>query len=219
MILKTITPNIFLIIFDNQVELASTFLRFQEHYESPEFKGKVFTLDEFKKWYTKTSPKGKETGEFTYYTDWHGFNIPSYILKPFYQGKFDPLTNNEQRLLSLFRGRESRFYIIATCKHSKRVNSLVRHEIAHGLFYTNEEYKKQVLNILNKYDITEIKNVIKSKSGYHDDVLDDESHAYILEDRHHFKFEIPEELIKELEELFSKFTKLLNLGQFIISPE
>lgn len=81
---KKITDKINLLVFENQKELASTFVRFQEHYESPEFAGKTFSLEEFKEWYIKNSEKGRETGEFTYYEDWSGFNIPSYVMRPFY---------------------------------------------------------------------------------------------------------------------------------------
>jgi hypothetical protein len=94
---QILVDRIHLLTFDNQIDLTSTFLRFQEHYESPFFKGKYFTLDEFKEWYIKTSPNGKKSGKFTYYTDWGGFNIPSYILKPFYNGAFNPLSENEKQ--------------------------------------------------------------------------------------------------------------------------
>ena len=96
---RLLTPHIHLLSFDTQHDLTSTFLRFQEHYESPRFKGEVFTLDEFQDWYIKNSPNGIETGKFTYHTDWNGFNIPSHILKPFYEGKFDPLSFDEQAIL------------------------------------------------------------------------------------------------------------------------
>lgn len=74
---KEILPHIFHVNFSSQEELASTFLRFQEHFESPSFKGKIFSLDDYKRWYIKHSPNGQKTGEFTYYSDWSGFNIPS----------------------------------------------------------------------------------------------------------------------------------------------
>ena len=100
---KEIIKNIFHISFSTQHELASTFLRFQEYYESPKFRGKIFSFYEYKKWYTANSPKGKKTGKFTYYKDWGGFNIPSYVLKPFYQGKFNPLSNKEKKFLRAFK--------------------------------------------------------------------------------------------------------------------
>ncbi|MEK7106247.1 MAG: ABC transporter ATP-binding protein, partial [Patescibacteria group bacterium] len=69
--------SIYLVEAPTQYALASTFLRFQEHYESPKFRGQFFSLEEFMDWYAE------EYGNFTYYKDWTGFNIPSYILKSF----------------------------------------------------------------------------------------------------------------------------------------
>src|SRR3990167_8171616 len=110
--LEEIIKNIFHLNVDTQEELTTTFLRFQEHYESPEFKGKIFTLEEFKKWYILNSPNGKKTGRFTYYEDWAGFNIPSEVLEPFYEGKFNPLADYEQKFLDLFKEkRDGKFYV------------------------------------------------------------------------------------------------------------
>src|SRR6266481_5073696 len=142
-----VLKNIFLLEFETQFELTSTFLRFQEHYESPEFRDKVFTLEEFEKWYTKLK------GSFTYHTDWSGFNIPSYILQPFRNGKFNPLTAKERNLLSLFENDTEPFYIIGVSKDSSSGKLLLEHEIAHGLFYSNQEYKEKALAILKKYDL------------------------------------------------------------------
>ena len=58
---RKIGNNIYLLMFENQFELCSTMLRFQEYYESPKFKNKIFTLEEYKKWYSKGNKK------FTYY--------------------------------------------------------------------------------------------------------------------------------------------------------
>lgn len=77
--------NILEVHFDDPHDCAATFLRFQEHYESPEFRGKIFTLEEYQRWYIAHSPRGQTTGAFTYEEDWTGFNIPSEILDPFYR--------------------------------------------------------------------------------------------------------------------------------------
>ena len=58
-----VRKDIFHLKFNSQQELAETFLRFQEHYESPKYRGKVFTLGEFRKWYTDVH------GSFSYYQD------------------------------------------------------------------------------------------------------------------------------------------------------
>src|SRR5438105_13952294 len=101
-----VAAGIYLLRFKTQYELASTFLRIQEHYESPYFSGKIFSLEQYMDWYAA------RTGSFTYYEDWSGFNVPSNALRPFYDGKFDPLLEKEKRLLGLFKRLKGRFYII-----------------------------------------------------------------------------------------------------------
>ncbi len=178
--LEELIENIYHVSFPTRKEVTSTFLRFQEHYESPQFRGKIFSLDEFKEWYTANSPKGKAKKRFTYYEDWGGFNIPSHILDPFYEGLFDPLSEKESKLLDAFKDKKGKkFYVIGTFGKDKQ--SYLQHEVAHGLFYVNQEYQLEVLNELNKVS-PDIKNNINSillKKGYHTDVLVDETHAYL----------------------------------------
>ena len=193
-----ITDKIFLLIFENQHEIASTFLRFQEHYESPKFRGKSFSLGEFKAWYSSLR------GDFTYYTDWNGFNIPSYILKPFYEGQFDPISDEEKEILNLFRDVGDDFYVIGIHKDMKNVSSFLKHEIAHGLFYTDSQYKDRVMEILSEFNLDEIKDELRSKGGYHEEVLDDEVHAYSLGSVGKLKSKVPEELHKRLLENYQK---------------
>jgi hypothetical protein len=206
--LTTVAPKVYLLTFDTQKDVTSTFLRFQEYYESPEFAGKVFTLDEYKEWYVKNSPNGIKTGEFTYYSDWSGFNIPSTILQPFYEGKFHPLSEAEQRILDLFRDKEHPFYIIGVHKESKSFEKLLRHETAHGLFFTNPEYKKEALDIISKYDTTEVRKDLLASGGYGENVLDDEVHAYSISGGKSLGTNIPEALCVEMNELFEKYTRV-----------
>ncbi|MFH0752211.1 MAG: ABC transporter ATP-binding protein [archaeon] len=179
--LEEIVENVFNVIFHNRRTMGSTFLRFQEHYESPKFKGKIFTLEEFKKWYIKNSQIGKKTGRFTYYSDWCGFNIPSFILNPFYEGKFNPLSPNEKKLLELFEDKkEKNFYVVGTVGEKNK--DTLAHEVAHGLFYTKKEYKSKTMKFLQTIRPEVRKKINKSliQRGYCQEVLDDEAHAYIL---------------------------------------
>ena len=48
---KTLAPNIYAVEGTTSSEVARLFLRFQECYESPKFRDKIFTLKEFKKYY------------------------------------------------------------------------------------------------------------------------------------------------------------------------
>lgn len=176
-------PSIFHLHFPTRFLLTSTFLRFQEHYESPEFRGKIFTLEEYKKWYISNSPKGKESGEFTYYQDWSGFNIPGTVLEPFFEGKFNPLTEQEQKILDTFRHlRGKAFYIIGTFGNRVPIDTL-NHEIAHGFFSTNPHYKVEALQITHTLAPESRQALIvylKSRGGYHESVFEDEIHAYLL---------------------------------------
>lgn len=168
-----VIPNVYHLSFEAHRDMVATFLRFQEHYESPEFRDKVFSRSKFKKWY-----RGKHDGHFTYYGDWAGFNIPSDVLRPFFEGQFHFKTPLETALLNEFRklyrsGRK--FYIIGTRTGDA---STVDHEVAHGLYYTRPDYKLKVDEVLATIDLTPLHEWL-SKSGYHEAVLNDEAHAYL----------------------------------------
>lgn len=158
---------------DSQEELGLTFMRFQEYYESdnPKFRGNIFTLGQLKHWYSETY------GANNYHTTWIGFNFPSKVLMPFKQGLFDPLTNEEQKLLELFRYRQDNFYIIGA-----QNNSVLRHELAHALYASNIKYKTEIDTFLkkNQKKLKKINSYILSK-GYCKDVLNDEIQAYITD--------------------------------------
>lgn len=170
---ELVAENIFHLNFPTQHLLAATFLRFQEHYESPKYRGKVFTWEEFMDWYAA------DRGKFSYFEDWAGFNIPSHVLRSFYRGLFDPLTLKEKALLEVFRAVEGRFYIIGT--YGEQNEDTLRHEIAHGLFYRDAAYRRQVQEILKTVDLAPIFKVLV-KMGYGTAVLEDEAHAYLGDD-------------------------------------
>jgi hypothetical protein len=192
-----IKKGIFVVEFENQFELASTLLRFEEYYESPKFKGKVFTLEEYKQWYSR------DRGAFTYYDDWPAFNIPSSALKPFFEGGFNPLSPAEKQLLSLFKNEKGDYYIIGI--YTTGEEDLLTHELAHALFHTNPDYKKEVLAVLRGYDFTNVRKELLSMDGYCEDVLEDEVHAWVLTLSHELKTKIPKELIAKLDKIFKKY--------------
>jgi hypothetical protein len=165
---RKIAPGIFVVRFRSQYGVASTFLRFQEHYESSRFRNRVFSLEEFMDWYAD------RFGAFTYYEDWAGFNVPSTAFADFYAGKFDPLLLKEQRLLSLFRSEPQPFYVIGISK-----NVDLKHELAHALFFTLPAYRAAVLAAMRRYDTSAIRKRLAA-IGYHRAVLADEVHAYLL---------------------------------------
>ena len=163
-----IADGIFLVRFPTQYELASTFLRIQEHYESSRFRNRVFTLEDYMDWYAS------EFGAFTFFEDWSGFNVPSTAFEPFKKGEFDPLLKKETRLLSRFRGTRGPFYVIGIAS-----NKDLKHELAHALFFTRPDYKRAVLAALQHYDTSALEKKL-ARMGYHRHVLRDEVHAYLV---------------------------------------
>ena len=152
-----------------------------------------------------SSPKGKETGEFTYYSDWNGFNIPSNVLDLFYKGEFDPLSEKEQSILDLLQGEEYLRDIIGVSKESKDILNTLKHEIAHGLFHTDNEYNKRVLKIISNYDTSLINKQLASKAGYHEEVFNDEINSHSLDGKEELISLFPERLVKELNNLYDEF--------------
>ena len=166
-----LADNIYLVRFKTQYELAATFLRVQEYYESGRFSGRVFTLEEYMDWYAS------RFGAFTYYEDWSGFNVPSTSFKPFYEGKFDPLLEKEKRLLRLFRHERAPYYVIGVAGTGSRRD--VVHELAHALFFTDATYRQAVRTAMRKYDTSAMEDAL-ARMGYARRVLQDEVHAYLV---------------------------------------
>ncbi len=201
MILEQRTKHIVLLKYKTSNDAAFAFLRFQEYYESPNpaFKGGVFTMGEYYDWYSQGN------GAATYCEDWGGFNIPDYVLKPFVQGLFNPLTGAEKEIVELFRYRTDRFYLIGVGEDSEKDS--LDHEECHGLYYTCDEYREAVQEILSHYDLEDLKKYLLN-TGYCKEVLLDEVHAYISASRKHLEekeFEVDDDLYKGLRKLKKKF--------------
>lgn len=166
-----VARGIYLLRFKTQYELAATFLRVQEHYESPKFHGRIFSLEQYMDWYAA------RYGNFTYYKDWSGFNVPSTAFAAFFQGKFDPLSEKETQLLRLFRSLHDRFYVIGI--HERGAKSTLTHELAHALFFTDEAYRSAVLTAMREYDTSALERKL-ADVGYGKHVIPDEVQAYLV---------------------------------------
>ena len=161
-----LADRIFLLRFASQYAVASTFLRIQEHHESPTFRNRVFTLEQFMDWYAE------RFGAFTYYEDWSGFNVPSTAFERFYDGAFDPLLRKEAQLLPLFRRERAPFYVIGIADDAD-----LTHELAHALYFTRPAYRRDVQRAMRGYDTTSLRK--RLAPGYHRAVWTDEVHAYL----------------------------------------
>jgi hypothetical protein len=141
----------------------------EEYYESPEFAGKIFSLNQYKQWYTKT------TGKWSYYTDWRGFNIPGHIINEF-RTTFKPLRNCEKTILENLP-LNNNFYLIAS--YNGVNTDVMDHEIAHAMFYLNKEYREEMTVLVhnNRSKLETLSSwILKS---YGENVLIDELQAYL----------------------------------------
>jgi hypothetical protein len=174
-------PNCLLFLFDKQKDLALTFCRVQEYYESDNsnLKGQYFTFDEF------INEMMDDIGNINYFNFWSGFNIPGEIFQNWKNLIGDePLTNQEIDLLTeiqFSKINKDRFYIIGALKKDKNV---INHEIAHALYYLNQDYKNEMVLLNTEFNQNYKKHynsLLKElkKLQYCDEVLQDEVQAYM----------------------------------------
>lgn len=155
------------------------FLRYQEYYEcpSPKFRGKIFTIFDYMEWYTKKYGHGA----FSYPRDWGGFNLPGSIPIDI-MGKI-PDINKYDKEISLVVTKcfqkypDKRFYLIGAVGKGGAMN----HEIAHGFFYTQPEYKKEMVRLVKALPKEFRQNMNKwlKNIGYTNSVFVDEIQAYL----------------------------------------
>ena len=181
--LEEVIPRIYHLHFDSQYALAMHFLRAQEYYESPKFRGKRFTIVEFMEWYSKEHGNGA----FTYPNDWTGFNVPSTSLLEVYGKKVvipDPNYYDEfmQAVVGYVDTHAQRqpFYLIGTYGDNPRAFD---HEMAHGLYFVDATYRQDMVKCLKDFRIRYPETWDRTKEilremGYHEDVLEDEMQAY-----------------------------------------
>jgi hypothetical protein len=127
------------------------------------------------KWYHE-----RYGGGFSYGDDWSGFNIPIKVIKECYNGlnkyetPYDKIMESIIHKVEMYRDG----YVIG-CGDTN--GDTFKHEVCHGLYYTDKEYKKK-MNALTKglpkkYYDTFKKNILEM--GYATKVVDDEIQAYL----------------------------------------
>ena len=181
------TQGIFLVEFDSRYDLAMTFLRYQEFYESPspKFRNKCFTILDYMEWYSKQPDKNNS---FTYPDDWAGFNIPDHIIYSLahkipdynkYDACMDSIVDKIDRIMGRAGGYTgSKFYITGA---QTGQNEVVLHEVAHALYYLSESYRKEIdkkYKALSDKHKRSIESFLKD-NGYTKHVYKDEAQAYL----------------------------------------
>ena len=163
----------------DQHQLCGMFVRPQEFYESPypEIRGHYFTLDQFKARYAADNG-----GMFTYFDDWHGFNIPGHVMIEFFETFSRDLSMPEQALREFTRGLDP-FYLIGSHEGNDEEDSL-EHELAHATYYLNDWYRANARKLVENFrtsmpaDSAALVTQLKAW-GYGDTTLTDELNAYM----------------------------------------
>lgn len=175
-----VKPRIFFLDFKKSYDLCMHFVRYQEFYESPspQFRGKAFQLLDFMDWYADKYGKGV----FTYPVDWAGFNIPDRIVLDVWAAGIMDRNIYDYEMLQVHKKCAAKypnepFYIIGAVGQ----DFAMRHEIAHGFFYTQPEYRKKMTKLVKDLKPSFRKKIFKvlKEIGYTPGVFIDECQAYM----------------------------------------
>ena len=209
-VVKEIKPNIYCVLVDDNYDRAMLFCRYQEFYESPykKFRNKYFTWMEYMRFYKDVWKKKT----FTYPEDWSGYNIPSNILQIAHhifcgETEYDNVMNDiywycVSDVQKKNEGKDIDWYLIGASSKDLRT---LDHEIAHGLYFTNRNYKKDTNKLIKEIKPTHYDKLKKKliKMGYVSDkkIINDEIQAFMSTGLYN------DLDIKELKKYESKFIK------------
>ncbi len=219
--IEEVRPNVFAVIVKDHYHRAMLFCRVQEYYESPnpQFKGKNFSIWDYIEWYSR-----EHKDVFTYAFDWGGFNIPlktawdCYEKLKEYESPYDKVMDNiigtiELKMFNKKSTRNWNGYIIGA---DSIESDTFEHEICHGLYATNKEYKllvDEVTETISTKDYLTFKNNL-IKMGYNDNVIDDEIQAYLSTNWEYPKFSKGvskkkcKELYKQYKQIFNRYENI-----------
>jgi len=218
-----IFPGCHLLVFETTYELAATFMRLQEYYESPidGIKGCSFSIAEFMDAYAEYE------GQFSYTTDWTGFNVPGDVVSKwesimqfemhhakvtgaYFTGSKRPTPKEEILLKYVHEHCTDPFYLIGV---SDEFNDVVEHEVCHAMYALNDDYRNAMDQVCESWEGFDALAQELRETGYCDDVLKDEVQAYMSEDYdeiHDFfeDYTPPKECADRFREVRNRFTPI-----------
>jgi hypothetical protein len=141
--IREVKPHIFVAVVPDAYERGMLFWRAQEFYESPsrKFRGSSFSVWDYARWYSK-----KYEGSFSYPADFVGYNVPLEKAFSCYEVNSMETPYDEEMvgILDSLRSERSEGYLIGT---ESLDGSIFEHEMAHALYYTDEEYRNEMDSI------------------------------------------------------------------------
>lgn len=179
-----VLPEVFAVEIPDSYDRGMLFCCYQEFYESPykEIRGQQFSMIDFMKFY-----KDKRNDvSFNYTTDWFGYNIPSDVLL----SALNSVETYGYKWVMLriygecYTNCDTDFYVIGVDSIS---SDTYNHELAHGLYYTNKQYRKEMnalVKDMSEKEYSKVKTMLL-KMGYRNskDIINDEIQAYMVDDK------------------------------------
>jgi len=189
--LSKLYSNIYLLAFKTQYDLCMSFVRVNEFFDNPDFKDRVFALDEFMDYWVKKN----KTSCFEYPKRWEAFGLPiRNILKwnaEFgYKLSYNGIRDKESKIIeAIVKGipindLKNQYLIGIHREGKKRIQKrLMDHELAHALYFLDPIYRescKSLVKKLSKKSFDHIKNSLMSV-GYDggDGTVINEAQAYL----------------------------------------
>ena len=214
-----ISRKLYVINFQKQKEMNLSMLRFNEHHECKNFKGKVFSHEKYVSWYKKTVDK-----EFKYTEEINGFFLPSKALKSFYRKKFKDLSIGEQQILLAFEDIKDKDSGIIAMHNEYEAEDLIfrkqtfKHELAHSFFYFYPSYRKKVTKLIKSVDNTAVIKFLEN-FAYPPAYFIDETNSYLLHDiaelnLHNVDLTEYKEIIPKLKKLYQQQKSKLKIKRY-----
>jgi hypothetical protein len=176
-------PKIFAVVIKDDKLRSRVFLRYQEFYESDSdsFRGKSFKWNDYIKFYKEKTKRDY----FSYHEDYAGYNVPCDTIEAckakipdlnIYDMIMFSVTDTIKKLVG-----DSPYYLIGIDQDNGDDPSLIFHEVAHGLWFSDPDYKNKMTEQINNMDPkVKDKMIDKIKAyGYGDNVYMDELQAYM----------------------------------------
>lgn len=200
--IKELKKNIFSVVIKDNYHRAMLFCRCQEYYESPNpnFRNTKFSIWDYIEWYSR-----EHNNKFTYTGDWGGFNLPFEIMEDC-MDKCERETPYDYKMLDIIdeinlQKTGNRAYVIGV---DTTDSDTYIHEICHGLYYLNKEYKTiadEITNSLDKEEYLLFKTILLNM-GYTESVINDEIQAYMMTCHIHFSRKYDKDKVEKLHKVY-----------------
>jgi len=162
-----------LLEFPTRKEMTLSNFRISEFKEGKDgIKGMYFTVEKFIDIYSD------EKGDIDFFSYWEGFNYSKKELSDF-DKLFNDKSEREIAIIEAAKEIDNDGYII--CMEEGDEITL-RHELSHGYFFDNEEYKNKATEIVKSLSQS-VFNVYKNylyQMDYNNENMIDEMHAYLV---------------------------------------